>query len=456
MTAISIQSHLLNLLQNVNAVVWDIPMLALLFGTGIYLNLRLRFLPIRRLGYALKMLRRVPEQRERGEISPFKALMTSMSATVGTGNIAGVATAIGIGGPGALFWMWMMALVGMATKYSETLLAVNFREKGEDGQMRGGPMYFIKNGMGERWKWLASLYASFAGVAAFGIGNTVQANSVADALASSFAVPESVTGTFLLVCVGAVLLGGIRRIARVAGALVPTMAMIYLLCAITVILSNLESVPRIFYLVIHSAFNGTEAAGGFAGAAVWMAIRMGVARGVFSNEAGLGSGSIAHAAAQTDSPVRQGFISMLGTFTDTIIVCSLTGFVVLLSGAWQGNAEGAAMTAVAFSSAIPFGDKLVAVALVLFAFTTVLGWSYYGEKSIEYLFGSKSVLPFRLLWVIALPLGATLSLDVVWLLADTLNALMAIPNLIALIALSPLVVNITRSYLSGSKNRQKQ
>lgn len=438
---------MMELLSQLNAIVWGPPMLALLFGTGVYLNIRLKVLPIRKIGHALRLLRAKSDSLAEGEITPFKALMTSMSATVGTGNIAGVATAIGIGGPGALFWMWVTAVVGLATKYSETVLAVKYREQREGGRTVGGPMYFIKNGLGPKWAWLATTYALFAGVAAFGIGNMVQSNSVADALNSSFSVPEWATAVVISVFVALVLLGGIKRISNVAGALVPAMALIYLLAALVILAINISAVPSVFMLVVKSAFTGTAATGGFAGAAVWMAIRMGVARGVFSNEAGLGSGSIAHAAAQTDSPVKQGFISMLGTFTDTIIICSLTGFVVLLSGAWSGDAQGAAMTAEAFSSALPFGGELVAIALVFFAFTTVVGWSYYGERSVEYLFGAKSIVPFRVLWVLALPIGAMLKLDVVWLLADTLNAMMALPNLIALVLLSPVVVTLTNEYL---------
>jgi alanine or glycine:cation symporter, AGCS family len=433
-----------------NSIVWGVPMLVLLFGTGIYLNIRLQGLSLRRIGHAFHLLITPGKSTAEGEIAPFKALMTSMSATVGTGNIAGVATAIGIGGPGALFWMWVTALIGLATKYSETVLAVNFREKDDRGNICGGPMYFIKNGMGPRWRWLAVAYAIFASIAAFGIGNTVQSNSVADALHASFGVPEGVTAAVMTLFVAAVLLGGIKRISNVAAALVPSMAVLYFLCALIIIAANITNVPAVFELVITSAFSGTAATGGFAGAAVWAAIRMGIARGVFSNEAGLGSGSIAHAAAKTDSPVRQGFISMVGTFTDTLIICSLTGFVILLSGSWTGAAQGAAMTAEAFSTVIPIGSQIVAVALVLFAFTTLLGWSYYGEKSVEYLFGSKSIFPFRVAWVIAVPLGAIVQLDLVWLFADTFNAMMALPNLIALIVLSPVVVKLTKEYLKNN------
>lgn len=435
------------ILSQLNAILWGIPMLALLFGAGLFLNVRLKVLPMRRLGYAFRMLLKKPEDQDSGDIAPFKALMTSMSATVGTGNIAGVATAIGIGGPGALFWMWVTALIGLATKYSETALAVNFREQHQDGHMKGGPMYFIRHGLGPKWSWLATAYAVFAGLAGFGLGNTVQSNSMAQALNNSFHVPEAVTAVVLFVFIGLVLIGGIKRISNVATALVPTMALLYFISAFIVIIVNIDGVPAAFSLVIHSAFTGTAATGGFAGAAVWVAIQMGVARGIFSNEAGLGSGAIAHAAAQTNSPVRQGFISMLGTFTDTIIICSLTGFVLILSGVWQGEARAAAMTSEAFSTVFPFGAELVTIALVLFAFTTILGWSYYGERAVEYLFGDKAIVPFRCIWVCAVPVGAIAQLDLVWLVADTLNALMALPNLVALILLSPVVVKLTKEYL---------
>lgn len=426
-------------------------MMIMLFGTGLYLNLRLKALPMRKLAYAFRMLLRKPGEGDEGDIAPFKALMTSMSATVGTGNIAGVATAIGIGGPGALFWMWITALIGLATKYSETVLAVNFREQKEDGRTVGGPMYFIRNGLGKKWYWLATAYAVFAGLAGFGLGNTVQSNSMAQALNSTFNVPVAVTAVVLLILISLVLLGGIKRISTVASALVPTMAIAYFVSAIIVFVVNIDAVPAAFSLVVESAFTGTAATGGFAGAAVWVAIQMGVARGIFSNEAGLGSGSIAHAAAQTNSPVRQGFISMLGTFTDTIIICSLTGFVILLSGVWQGDAKAAAMTTAAFSTVFPFGAEMVTVALVLFAFTTILGWSYYGERAVEYLFGAKAIVPFRVVWIAAVPVGAVAKLDLVWLIADTLNALMAIPNLIGLVLLSPVVVKLTKDYLDKSK-----
>lgn len=437
-----------NLLSQIESLVWGVPMLVLLFGTGIYLNIRLKLLPLKRLGYAFRMLRQGPSAGSEGDIAPFKALMTSMSATVGTGNIVGVAAAIAVGGPGALFWMWVTALVGLATKYSETVLAVKYREVDSQGRMCGGPMYFIRNGLGANWSWLAGAYALFVGIAAFGIGNMVQSNSVSAALNASFGVSHEISAIVMCVLVGLVLLGGIKRISTIASALVPSMALIYLVCSLVVIGLNISELPSVFLLVIKSAFTGAAATGGFVGASILMAIQLGVARGIFSNEAGLGSGSIAHAAAQTNSPVRQGFISMLGTFSDTIIICSLTGFVLLLTGVWSGDVRSAVMTAEAFSTVFPFGGKIIAVILVLFAFTTLIGWSYYGERGIEYLFGVKSILPFRILWVVAVPIGAMIKLDVVWVVASILNALMAVPNLIGLLLLSPVVVELTQRYLN--------
>ena len=340
----------------------------------------------------------------------------------------------------------MTALVGMATKYGEAVLAVHYREKDDRGVFVGGPMYYIRNGMGKKWAWLAVLFAIFCGLGGLGIGNTVQANSVADAMFESFAIPEWVTGITLAVITGLVVLGGLKRIASVAARLVPLMALGYFLAALFVILANFSEIPQAFATIVQEAFTPTSAQGGFAGATVWLAIRMGVARGVFSNEAGLGSAPIAHAAAQTDSPVRQGTIAMLGTFIDTIIICSLTGLAIVLTGVWTGEAQGAAMTASAFSQVFGFGDKIVALAIAVFAFTTILGWSYYSERCMEFLFGTRILVPFRYLWVAVIPLGAVVNLGVIWTVADTMNGLMAIPNLIALLVLSPIIFRLTREF----------
>ena len=435
------------MIKQLNGVVWGTPMLVLILGTGFFLMLGLRLIPIRKLAYGFTMLWEGRKGQGEGDISAFNALMTALSATVGTGNIAGVATAIFLGGPGALFWMWCTALVGMATKYSEAVCAVRFRETDENGLHVGGPMYYIKNGLGKSWAWLGGLFAVFGSLAGFGIGNMVQANSVASAMTSTFGVDNRITGAVMMVAVALVLIGGISRIGEVAGKLVPIMAVVYVGAGLFIILYHASDLPAAFGLVITHAFTPTAAEGGFVGATVWAAIRYGVARGVFSNEAGLGSAPIAHAAAKTNDPVRQGTIAMLGTFIDTLIICTITGLVIILSGAWSSGETGAALSTRAFEAMLPGGGHyVVAVGLALFAFTTLLGWSYYGERCVQYLFGPKSIVPFRILWVFAIPVGAMAQLDFVWLVADTLNALMALPNLIALIMLSPVVFALTRDY----------
>ncbi|MCX4029219.1 sodium:alanine symporter family protein [Endozoicomonas sp. SM1973] len=445
----------MEILNSISGFVWGPAMLFLILGVGFFLSFRLGFMPIRKLGLAFKLLwggRK--ESKEAGEISPFNALMTSLSATIGTGNIAGVATAITLGGPGALFWMWCTALVGMATKYGEAVCAVKYREKDKNGNHVGGPMYYIKNGLPKSWLWLGTTFAVLGSITGFGMGNTVQANSVANALQENFSISPAVTGIVMMVLVGAVLIGGIKSIAKVAGKLVPFMAIAYLLAGLVVLALNLGQIPAALELIFTSAFSGTAATGGFVGAGVAAAIRFGVARGVFSNEAGIGSAPIAHASAQTNSPVRQGLIAMLGTFIDTIIVCSITGLAIVSSGAWQttSGVKGAAMTSLAFETTLPgIGSSIVTIGLAIFAFTTILGWSVYGERCVQYLLGEKAIVPFRLIWVIAVPVGAIASLDLVWIIADILNALMAIPNLIALAALSPVIIKLTREYFAKSQ-----
>ena len=435
-----------------NSWAWGPPMLALIALTGLYLTIGLKAYPVRHLKNGFTELWRGRHRQGEGEISGFNALMTSLSATIGTGNIAGVATAVAMGGPGAIFWMWVIALVGMATKYSEAVLAVRFREKNAQGHFVGGPMYYIRNGLGPKFKWLAGTFAFFGMLAGFGIGNGVQANSVADAMhhieIGGQGIPEWATGLAVAALVALVLIGGIRRIAEVAGKLVPFMAISYLIAGVILLIIYADRLPEAFSVIITHAFTPVSAAGGFAGATVWAAIRYGVARGVFSNEAGLGSAPIAHATATTDSPVRQGTIAMLGTFIDTIIICSITGLVIVASGEWQSGASGATLTTAAFNSGLPvIGQYIVTLGLAVFAFTTIIGWSFYGERCTEYLFGLKAVPVFRFIWVIAIPVGATQQLDLAWLIADTLNALMALPNLIALILLSPVVFRLTQEYL---------
>lgn len=432
-----------------NGIVWGVPMLILIGATGVFLMAGLLFMPLRKLVHAFQLLV-APVPPGEGDIPPFKALMTALSATVGTGNIAGVATAIFLGGPGAIFYMWLIALIGMATKYAEAVCAVTYREVDANGNHVGGPMYYLRNGVGEKFpmlgKTLAPLFALFAAVAAFGIGNGVQANSVADAMSASFGISHFLTGVVMMVIVAAVLLGGIRRIADVAGALVPLMIVLYVGAALVILALNAAAIPDAFALILHHAFEPASAAGGFAGATVAAAIRFGIARGVFSNEAGLGSAAIAHAAAKTNDPVRQGHIAMLGTFIDTIIVCTMTGLVIITSGLWTSGDTGAALTSTSFAATLPGGAEIVSVALAVFAFTTILGWSYYGERSVQYLFGTGAILPYRVVWIAAIPVGATVNLGFIWLLADTLNAMMAIPNLIGLIILGPMVFRATKTY----------
>ncbi|MDX8377647.1 MAG: sodium:alanine symporter family protein [Mariprofundales bacterium] len=442
--------HIMQFISAVNALVWGVPMLVMILGTGIFLMVGLRLLPLRRIVYGFAMLwQGRKKDTGSGEIAPFQALMTALAATIGTGNIAGVATAIFIGGPGALFWMWCTALVGMATKFAEAVCAVHFREQDAEGRYVGGPMYYIRNGLSARWHWLATAFATFGMIAGFGIGNTVQANSVADVLESTFSLPHWLTGIILACAVAIVLIGGLRRIAEVASSLVPIMAIFYVLGGLLILMLNFTAIPDAIILIVTQAFTPTAATGGFAGATVWAAIQFGVARGIFSNEAGLGSAPIAHAAAVTDHPVRQGVIAMLGTFLDTLIVCTITGLVIVVTGAWTSGATGAALSSTAFDIGLPgIGAYIVSFGLVVFAFTTLLGWSYYGERCVEFLFGIKSIIPFRVLWIAAIPLGAMAQLDAVWLIADTLNALMALPNLIALLLLSPIIFKLAREYFS--------
>ncbi|WP_299438989.1 sodium:alanine symporter family protein [uncultured Rhodospira sp.] len=438
-------------LGSVSSIVWGPIMLVLLLGTGLYLTLGLGLLPQRKLGYGFRLMLggRKVEEGHKGEITPFQALTTALSATIGTGNIAGVATAIFLGGPGAVFWMWITALVGMATKYAEAVLAVRYREVDANGRYVGGPMYYIRNGLG--WGWLGWLFALFATVAAFGIGNTVQSNSVAKALEGTFEVPTIITGLVLAALTFLVIIGGVKRIGRVAEHLVPLMAILYVVGALVILAFNAADVPGALGLIFTDAFTGTAAAGGFAGAGVLAAIRFGVARGVFSNEAGLGSAPIAHAAAKTNDPVRQGCVAMLGTFIDTIVVCTMTALVIITTGAWTSGETGAELSALAFDTGLPGGDMIVTLGLVVFAFTTVLGWAYYGERAAEYIFGTQVILPFRVLWVLALVAGAVGNLGLIWTVADIMNALMAIPNLIALIALSGTVFAISRAYFKAQK-----
>lgn len=440
-------------MNTLNSLVWGPAMLVLILGTGLFLQLRLGGMPIRRIGSGLGLVwrGRDVDPDMPGEVSPFAALMTCLAATIGVGNIAGVATAIALGGPGAVFWMWMTALVGMATKYAEVVLAVHYRERDAAGRWVGGPMYAIRNGLGRRWAWLGTAFAVFGGLAGFGIGNMVQANSIAAAMQTSFDIDPAVTGVVLLVLTAAVVLGGIKRIASVSNWLVPFMAIGYVIAGLVVLAVHWERIPGALALIFETAFTGTAAAGGFAGAAMIAAIRYGVARGIFSNEAGLGTAGIAQAAGMSASPVRSGLIGMMGTFFDTIVVCSMTGLAIVVSGAWSTGKTGAELTQLAFQSAMPgIGDEIVGIALAIFAITTIFGWSYYGERCWQFLVGAWTIKPYRALWTVAVFFGAVTHLDLAWTIADTLNALMAVPNLIALLALSPVVVQLTRQHLAAA------
>jgi len=438
--------------------VWGPVTIILLVGTGLYLTIGLGFMPILRIGTAFKLLWQGRKEDEtEGDISPFNALMTAMSATVGTGNIVGVASAIAIGGPGAVFWMWITALVGMATKYSEAVLAVKYREVDERGKHQGGPMYYIKNGLGKNWTWLAFLFALFGALAAFGIGNGVQSNAVATNLLEGFGIPKWITGTVLSVLIGLVVIGGVHRIGAFAGKFVPIMALFYVGGALLIIFSNVVEVPGAIALIFKEAFTNTAATGGFIGASIMVAIQTGVARGLFSNEAGLGTAPIAHAAAKTNDPVKQGTIAMLGTFLDTIVICSMTALVIIIMNGWTQidpetgkQMSKAAITSYSFSLGLAgYGQYIVTLGMIFFTFTTMVGWSFYGERCAEYLFGVKVIVIYRILWVAVAFIGTTLELDIVWIIAGILNGLMAIPNLIGLLLLSPIIFKLTNDYYAN-------
>ena len=436
-------------------IVWGPVMLVLLVGTGIWLTLILRGLQFGMLFYALKQAFRPHPKKDdgsdhEGDVSHFGALMTALSATIGTGNIAGVATAVVTGGPGAVFWMWITAIFGMATKYGEGVLAVKYRVTNSKGEMSGGPMYYIENGLGKKWKWLAFLFAFFGVMASFGIGSTVQANSVAQAVHSSFGIDTWITGVVLTLITAFVVLGGIQSIARVSSVVVPFMAVLYIVGGLVVVAMHFDLLLPALKVIMHDAFTGQAVAGGVVGTV----IRYGVARGVFSNEAGMGSAPIAAAAAKTDHPVRQALVSMTGTFLDTIIVCSITG-IVLVMGILQSNGgtfavpdlKGAALTTATFDAMLSgYGGWVVTIGLIFFAYSTTLGWCYYGEKCATYVFGDKSVPMYRVIYVATVMLGTVLSLDMVWAAADTFNGLMAVPNLIALLLLSKVIVQETRDF----------
>ncbi|HHF4335763.1 alanine/glycine:cation symporter family protein [Haemophilus influenzae] len=441
-----------SILSAIDSFIWGAPLLILLSGTGLYLTLRLGFIQIRYLPRALGYLFK-KDKGGKGDVSSFAALCTALAATIGTGNIVGVATAVQAGGPGAIFWMWLVALLGMATKYAECLLAVKYRVRDKNGFMAGGPMYYIERGLGI--KWLAKLFALFGVmVAFFGIGTFPQVNAITHAMQDTFNIPILVTAIIVALLVGLIILGGVKRIATTSSVIVPFMAILYVTTSLVIILLNIEKVPDAILLIIDSAFDPQAALGGVVGLTVMKAIQSGVARGIFSNESGLGSAPIAAAAAQTREPVRQGLISMTGTFLDTIIVCTMTGIVLVLTGAWNNpELAGATVTNYAFSQGlgVSIGATIVTVGLLFFAFTTILGWCYYGERCFVYLVGIRAIKIYRLTYIILVGLGAFLHLNLIWIIADIVNGLMAFPNLIALIGLRKVVVEETKDYFQRLK-----
>jgi AGCS family alanine or glycine:cation symporter len=445
------------MLNAIDSFVWGPPLLILLVGTGIWLTIRLRLIQVLKLGQALRLIFKA-ENDGNGDVNSFKALCTALAATVGTGNIVGVATAIKAGGPGALFWMWVAAFFGMATKYAECLLAVKFRNVDANGNISGGPMYYIENGMGKKYKPLAIAFAAFGILCAcFGVGTFAQVNSIVEITKISAGIPVIYTGIALTIVVAAVTIGGLKSIANVTSAVVPGMAVLYFLTTVGILITYADQVPAAIATVINSAFTTTAAQGGFLGATVMLAMRSGVARGVFSNESGLGSAPIVAAAAKTQWPAEQGLVSMTGTFIDTIIICTLTGLALTVTGVWCGPLAGAAMTDAAFKLAFPaWGSMLLLVGLVLFAFTTILGWNYYGERCVEYLVGVKAIPFYRIFFIVVVACGPFLKLEEIWALADIVNGLMAIPNLIALLALSGVVVAETAAYQKHIAERARK
>jgi AGCS family alanine or glycine:cation symporter len=433
-----------------NGYVWGGPMIVGLMGTGVLLTILTGFAQFRYLGFALReVLGKVFERGAgRGNVTPFQAVATALASTVGVGNIAGVATAMAIGGPGALFWLWISGLLGMCTKFSEIAIALHYREPDESKTMRGGAMYTLKKGLG--LPWLGAVFALLTALAAFGIGNMVQANSVAESLKATFNVSPVVSGIVMAVLTGVVILGGITRIGEFTAILVPFMAVLYLGGGAVVLLTHAGQIPRALDLVFEGAFSGTAATGGFAGSTIMMALRFGIARGLFSNEAGLGSAPMVHAAAQTDHPIRQALYGIFEVFVDTILICTMTGLVILVTGSWTSGLNGAALSARAFETGLPgtWGDIVVTGGIILFAFSTLIGWSYYGETGIVYLLGARAAVPYRLIWLVFIYLGAVGSLHVVWNVADTLNGLMAVPNLISVVASIPLLRRLQREFFS--------
>ncbi len=434
---------MLPFLDALNNVVWGPITLWLIGLTGFYLMVGLGFMPLRRIGFGFRQaLGSIRSSKGEGDVTAFEGLTTALAATIGTGNVAGVAGAIATGGPGAVFWMWLIAFVGMATKYAESVLAVHYREVDDRGEHVGGPMYFIRNGLGPGWGWLATLFALFGTLAGFGIGNGVQAHEMALALKTSLGVPELLTGVVMAVITFLVLIGGIERIGKVTEVVVPFMAIVYVVGALVIMLVHLGEIPAALGVIFNDAFTGQAVAGG----ALGTVIQKGISRGVFSNEAGLGTAPIAQAAAKPGDPVLQGTVAMLGTFIDTIIVCTMTALVIVISGLYTGDQSGVALTMAAFDKGLPGASWLVTFGTVFFTGTTILGWGYYSERCLEFLAGTRAIQPFRLVWVAVVVIGAVATGGVIWTVADILNGLMAIPNLIGLLLLSGTVFRLTRDY----------
>lgn len=437
-----------SLVATLSSIIWGPPMLILLVGTGLYLTIILKGLQFRALPLAFKLILQ-KDHGHYGDISHFAALMTALAATVGIGNIVGVATAITLGGPGAVFWMWVTGLVGMATKYSEAVLAVKYREKGEHG-MRGGPMYYISKGAG--LPWLGTLFAIFTACAAFGIGNMTQANATAKILQATFNVPAEVTGVILTLLTGLVILGGIKSIGKFTSYLVPVMILGYMGASLWVLCLNASAIPHAFGLIFGHAFSPIAATGGFVGATIASAIRMGVSRGVFSNESGLGSAPIAAAAARTQQPVTQALVSMTQTFIDTLVVCTMTALVILTAQSWLQGISPAELTSASMAETLgQSGRVIVAISTALFAYSTLIGWNYYGEKAVEYLLGTRAIKPYRVIFTVAVMVGCLTSLEFVWNFSDLMNGMMAIPNLIGLLLLAKIIKQETNDYFKGHK-----
>ncbi|MCK5542105.1 MAG: sodium:alanine symporter family protein [Desulfobacterales bacterium] len=427
---------------------WGGPTILLLVGAGLFISVATAFIQLRKFGYSLSLISgKFDDPDDPGEISHFQALNASLSATIGVGNIAGVGTAIAMGGPGAIVWMWLTAILGMGLKYGECLLSLKYRIINKNGTVSAGPMYYLERGL--KQKWLGILFALFAAIASLGIGNMVQSNSVAETSAAYFAVPKLATGLVMAFLVFLVIIGGIKRIAQVASKMVPIMALYYIVAALYLIYLNIDQVGLAFSIIFHDAFSGTAATGGFTGAALASTIRFGVARGVFSNEAGLGSSPIAHGAAKTKEPVREGLVAMLGPFIDTIVVCTMTALVIILTGAYTTGATGAVLTAKAFEMGLPGpGSLTVAIGIIFFALSTIITWSYYGDRCVSYLVGEKFVIPYRFLYCLLLPVGAALELPTVWAISDCMNALMIWPNLVGVVFLSPVIFRETKKYFN--------